>query len=298
MKRFILLSGLLALMAASIPTTASAEFNLLFLPPILAQPCTSYSDCADECLAEYLTTCPTRCQTSYCSTGDCADPCAVAFSSCINPDPATCCATCDPCAKSGEAGFCENDNACSSCIGFNDTGITWATDPNSACSGTEQDCSQGRDAVSPQDDTDGYAGFSFTSIESGACILDNVTGLAWEAKTAGNVDDVYTWAGARTYVTDTFTVTGCGASYTCRLPTVKELLGLVSWPASQTAGPFIDATFTNTKNNAYWSATETANASSSSSDKAWVVDFSGGYTDNDVIKTGSLYVRAVCTPNP
>lgn len=70
------------------------------------------------------------------------------------------------------------------------------------CSAEEQDCAHGRDATH-NDDSDGHAGFSFTKLDAGKCVLDNVTGLVWEVKQGGNqhvgdeglhdADDTYTW---------------------------------------------------------------------------------------------------------
>ncbi|GEM_PF-5326513 len=86
---------------------------------------------------------------------------------------------------------------------LNDTGITWGgaypEGNNSTCSGetiSQQDCSHGRD-VTHNDDSDGHAGFSFTKVDNGNCVQDNVTGLMWEVKTDDNglhdKDDTYTW---------------------------------------------------------------------------------------------------------
>lgn len=83
---------------------------------------------------------------------------------------------------------------------LNDTGYTQCSgDSSSTLSNCpvadypNQDGQQGRDTTH-YDDTDGYAGFSFTKLdengdalsqdsESWACVEDNVTGLIWEVKT-------------------------------------------------------------------------------------------------------------------
>ncbi|MCI5159008.1 MAG: DUF1566 domain-containing protein [Candidatus Electrothrix sp. AUS1_2] len=109
---------------------------------------------------------------------------------------------------------------------LNDTGITWSgnytSGNNETCVSSDtpdgdnvvaaQDCSYGRDA-SYDNDSDGYAGFSFTKLNGNgapladqkadyatkpwACVKDNVTGLIWEVKTDDNglhdKDDKYTW---------------------------------------------------------------------------------------------------------
>ena len=74
-----------------------------------------------------------------------------------------------------------------------------------------QDAMFGRD-VTHDDDSDGFAGFSFTKLDSSgnpladqsvdyattpwSCVLDNVTGLIWEVKTTSglqNTSSTYTW---------------------------------------------------------------------------------------------------------
>jgi hypothetical protein len=104
-------------------------------------------------------------------------------------------------------------------VPLNDTGITWGgsypSGNNPTCTGEEigaQDCFHGRDATN-HDNSDGYAGFSFTKLGKNgvalanqavdyatmpwACVKDNVTGLTWEVKTndGGLHDqhDTYTW---------------------------------------------------------------------------------------------------------
>ena len=96
--------------------------------------------------------------------------------------------------------------------GVNDTGVVWDANSNAhsnaltyeehnACDSSSniespQDCDQGRDATD-NDDSDGYAGFSFTRLNADGtdytadgnftnnpwgCVRDNVTGLFWEVK--------------------------------------------------------------------------------------------------------------------
>ncbi|MDP3695903.1 MAG: DUF1566 domain-containing protein [Desulfocapsaceae bacterium] len=104
-------------------------------------------------------------------------------------------------------------------VPLNDTGITWGgnypSGNNSTCTGEEigaQDCFHGRDATN-YDNSDGYAGFSFTKLGNNgvalanqavdyatmpwACVKDNVTGLTWEVKTNDgglhDQNDIYTW---------------------------------------------------------------------------------------------------------
>lgn len=105
---------------------------------------------------------------------------------------------------------------------LNDTGITWSgnypSGNNTTCvsSGgnmvTAQDCYNGWDATN-YDYRDGYAGFSYTKLDSDgkpladqnadyasgtwACVQDNITGLIWEIKTDDgglhDKDDTYWW---------------------------------------------------------------------------------------------------------
>lgn len=91
------------------------------------------------------------------------------------------------------------------------------TDANGNSIPANQDATTGRD-VTHNDDSDGYAGFSFTKLDtngspldasatSWSCVKDNVTGLIWESKqgvgqgvgAAGlhSADDTYYW-----YTTD------------------------------------------------------------------------------------------------
>ena len=193
---------------------------------------------------------------------------------------------------------------------LNDTGIVLNSAGETCGPTSEEDCRYGRDAtVSEPDPPDGHAGFSFTKLDSNgdaladqtqnyetnpwACVRDNVTGLVWEVKTTANADDKYNLATATTYVEETFA--GCGTTYTvCRLPTVKELLGIVSLGS---AGNIDQVYFPNTvTNKTYLSATKIANDTGTESAKVWGVDFTYGSTSslpgiNDV----SYRVRAVCT---
>ena len=105
-------------------------------------------------------------------------------------------------------------------IKLNDTGRTIAgnfpdqinfVDCNSNIQ-APQDCHLGRDVTHP-DNSDGYAGFSFTKLDASgnpladqsadyettpwACVQDNVTGLVWEVKTLDDglhhAEHTYTW---------------------------------------------------------------------------------------------------------
>jgi hypothetical protein len=176
---------------------------------------------------------------------------------------------------------------------LNDTGIVLDSS-GAACGETEEDCSYGRDAdPTTNSDADGHKGFSFTEINS-TCVLDTVTGLAWEVKTddggAGDKDNTYNLAEATTYAAN---FSGCGGSYTCRLPTIKELLTIVSLGS---VGNIDLGYFPNTAAATYLSGTKVANETDIDSAKVWGVHFSFGWTSNLAgINDSSYRVRAVCT---
>jgi hypothetical protein len=105
-------------------------------------------------------------------------------------------------------------------IKLNDTGMTYAGNYSSGNNFAEcnsnipalQDCHLGRDVTHP-DNSDGYAGFSFTKLDANgdpladqsvdyettpwACVQDNVTGLVWEVKTMDgglhHAEHTFTW---------------------------------------------------------------------------------------------------------
>uniref|UniRef100_UPI004056DC31 Lcl C-terminal domain-containing protein n=1 Tax=Candidatus Electronema sp. TaxID=2698783 RepID=UPI004056DC31 len=305
MKKIFLPLGLLALIAA--PSAGLAKL-VLDIPPILAgKPpvpceddtgCTSgkkccsgscYSDVTNFCYNDkvYAKSNGFECGGTYYPTG-------VGYC-CGDQHYATTDGFCCEEQHRTSGVCCDGDyyaDACPAPSGptnlLNDTGIVTPT-------GGGQDADFGRDKTHP-DDTDGWKGFSFTSINS-TCVLDNVTGLAWEVKTTANTGSTYNWTGAKSYAEG---FTGCNGSttYTCRLPTVKELLGIVHF--GKAAAPFIDPTFfPNTASATHLSGTEVANASSSPSTQVWGVDFFLGNTDNAISKESDGYrVRAVCVPKP
>ncbi|MFY9329422.1 MAG: DUF1566 domain-containing protein [Georgfuchsia sp.] len=237
---------------------------------------------------------------------------------------------------------------------LNDTGITASqcyqagSDTLVSCASAAaialsptQDGMVGRDAnPASNDNADGKLGFSFTKIgmdgaalaiqngtydEAGSeaagthwnCVVDNVTGLMWEVKTADgglrdlnksytNYDDV-TQAqkyNGTTYVNPTQAeidaatntvgfvaavnaLTGtsrlCGAT-DWRLPTPDELQGIVDYSVAY-PGPTIDGNwFPNTQGWAFWSSSPNAGNAGS----AWSVHFYVGYVD--------YYLRYVTLP--
>ncbi|MCI5116433.1 MAG: DUF1566 domain-containing protein [Candidatus Electrothrix sp. LOE1_4_5] len=181
---------------------------------------------------------------------------------------------------------------------LNDTGIVEGNS-GTCVAGSGEDCNYGRD-TDPETNSndDGYAGFSFTGINS-TCVLDNVTGLAWEVKTDdggnGDKDNTYSWATATAYAQG---FSKCGDTYTnCRLPTLKELLTIVSWGSySENTPVYIDAGyFPNTVAATYLTSTEVANNPDVPSENIWGFDFSLGATDSAIAKiSGDYRARAVC----
>jgi len=192
-----------------------------------------------------------------------------------------------------------------------------------------QDALFGRD-ISANDASDGHAGFSFTKLDEGGrplddqtvaygttpwnCVLDRVTGLAWEVKTDdGNLQDkdwTYSWynpdattnggtAGTENngacvdaancdtekYIAAVNTAALCGYD-DWRLPSAGELLSLV---ANDRVSPGIDSDwFPNTLSDLYWSSDSDANNSVS----AIYVHFDDG-TSSNVGKANAYSVRLV-----
>jgi len=178
---------------------------------------------------------------------------------------------------------------------LNDTGIIWGggypSGNNSICEGEiieQQDCAQGRDATH-NDDSDGHAGFSFTKIDGGKCVQDNVTGLMWEVKTNDgglhDKDDRYTWYntdstinggsngfggseydsdatcyGYQSYNPSTYcntqefvarvNVAGWCGYHDWRMPNLEELRSIVDYGRS---GPSIDTVFFPNTQSRFWS---------------------------------------------
>jgi hypothetical protein len=199
---------------------------------------------------------------------------------------------------------------------LNDTGITasqcYQAGSNTlvACSSAgalalnnAQDGMKGRDVTVPTN-TDGKLGFSFASV-AGGCVLDNVTGLMWEVKTADgglrdwnktytnysaayNPSNLYgTATDASGFVAAVNATNLCGFS-DWRLPSADELQSIVDYGVAY-PGPTIDAAwFPNTQCNVFWSASPNVGYSN----YAWYVNFSDGdvsYLD----RYYSYYVRLV-----
>ena len=116
-----------------------------------------------------------------------------------------------------------------------------------------------------------------------ACTKDNVTNLIWSLQ-SGNGD--WTTYASTTLPTATNAASRCGFATGWRLPTRRELLGIV---LNDGSNPSVDASyFPSTQSNWYW----TSDTYAPSPSGAWVVVFDSGYTFAGV-KTSSNYVRLV-----
>ena len=226
---------------------------------------------------------------------------------------------------------------------LNDTGVTIRTDndgsftvPVSTFPG--QDADNGRDSAAQNGllakAGRGDRGFDYTRIDmlgdetdvTGGvtrCVRDNLTGLIWEVKQAGDaVQDnaaSYTWfqsantggyegvangsaascgistCDTSSYITAINAMGLCGA-YDWRLPTVAELLSIVHY--GRTLPPLIDQNyFPNAINSTtvpqwYWTSVSSAEGSLGTAQNAWAVDFNSG-NDNFLPKASAAYIRLV-----
>lgn len=143
---------------------------------------------------------------------------------------------------------------------------------SSACAGTGQDGETGRDTSFPSD-VDGWKGFTFRKVcNSGelagtgncnadppfggdklkqwSCVLDEWTGLMWEAKLSSNdpvrgAQRIFSWSDGSVaeYVATMNASRLCGHD-DWRLPTPGEALGLANYAVSYAPGrPMIDRSF-------------------------------------------------------
>ncbi|CAK0741490.1 hypothetical protein CCP4SC76_1100009 [Gammaproteobacteria bacterium] len=203
--------------------------------------------------------------------------------------------------------------------GLNDTGITTCSDA------TQNGLLCPVTGFPGQDAEFGTNGFNFTKLDANGnaltaaitdpiCIRDNVTGLTWEVKTNdGGLRDQkwsYTWFDASApggnpgtasggscqttgrcdiekYVQDVNTVGLCGLR-DWRLPTVKELAGIIDYSRFD-PNPTIDVSnFPNTPASPFWSSTPYANAS----DSAWNVNFGHGFVNGNA-RANAYAIRLV-----
>lgn len=125
---------------------------------------------------------------------------------------------------------------------------------------------------------------------NGQEVTDNKTGLIWQKCTLGQSGNScsgnsldYTWSGALQAANAERQQTG----KSWRLPNLKELLSITEEPCSN---PAINiALFPNTNPSEYWSSSPSA----SDSNKAWIVRFDKGFSDDNEAKSSLFYVRLV-----
>jgi hypothetical protein len=186
---------------------------------------------------------------------------------------------------------------------LNDTGIVTCANGTSSTASCPQAGLVGQDAEYGRDVSVFITGvganktsaFALSSLASGACVQDSVTGLVWESKTASGLHaaaSTYTWLGTGTInggASGTANAGVCSASgcdtekfvaavnleATCgfsdwRLPTADELNGIVD--AGVATAPTIRPQFANQAAAAYWTMSPKAGDSLG----AWAVDFNSG----------------------
>lgn len=193
-----------------------------------------------------------------------------------------------------------------------------------------QDGHSGRD-VTHNDDADGFAGFSFTKLDSAGndlpssatswtCVRDNVTGNIWEAKSDSgrhSATNTYTWynpdsltnggnSGAanggacsgsscdtQSYISAANSAGLCGLS-NWKLPTRAQLFELVKVTSSSVVQANIDlAVFPKTQ---WWSSDWywTSSSSASGSAAAWGVSFYNGRSTT-YVKSAPGFIRLIST---
>ncbi|CAK8716612.1 MAG: Protein of unknown function (DUF1566) [Candidatus Electronema aureum] len=283
MKKMYLLLGLMT--AVTVPSIGSAKL-ILDIPPLVVQK----TDCTPYGCTQCYPGCPDPCVK--------CDPQCIAYPSCIaGPCYPTCADPCKPCTPTPTGGL-------------NDTGIT-AKVGNTG----QEDADYGRDkTVQDTVPSDGHAGFSFTKLDSNgtalaasatswACVKDNVTGLMWEiqanpserpwfnsdnSKNGGNAGNENGGANTESYAALANTNKLCGASSGWRLPTIKELLGIVKSSSTTLA---VDQNYFSgmTANKFFWSATPYAADPAS----AWAVKFTTGSTFGLYYKTETSTISVI-----
>lgn len=117
-------------------------------------------------------------------------------------------------------------------------------------------------------------------------VLDQVTGLIWQANVSSDVDD---WQSAQAYCA-TLSLAG-RADW--RLPSRIELMSIVDETVAK-PGPVIDgAAFPDAPNTLFW----TASLLATNTDRAWYVEFDNGFAFSDSI-SAEYSVRCVSSPRP
>jgi len=231
--------------------------------PACTNPCTTCSNC-----------CGTTCMDSNASCSSCCDG--------VCDSAATCPPECTEANVETNCGanmFCCDgqckDSDCSTVGKLNDTGIT-------VSQATGDDAEYGRDAdPATNSDDDGHAGFDFSV--NGDCIKDNVTNLLWSPTVQDQGAAVtmdYSTAEGQAANADL-----CGKATGWRIPTITELLSLVSYDRT---GPTIDTNvFQDTQASWYWTATD-------GNGGKWGVTFNTGSVTNTL--NNDSYLRLVNGP--
>lgn len=187
-----------------------------------------------------------------------------------------------------------------------DTGQTKCYDS----SGNEIDC-----AGTGQDGEYSINEMSYTTLDGGSMVQDNVTGLIWEVKTnkdgvknyddPHDADNTYTWydpdpatngghAGTESDhdtkdFIDALNSANFGGYSDWRLPSREELRSILDFRVPS-SGPWIDSSFfPNTASTLYWSSTTSA----SYEDQVWPIYFSTSWRDGSQDKSWDFAVRAV-----
>jgi hypothetical protein len=270
MKKLVFLLGLMLAATAGWPELGFAKLPL-DMPPILAKKdvCTAENCPSGFCCGGTCYTTGNCCNGIYCAGAYCCDGTTCSTTACPECTETTpcgagsfCCG--GTCYTTGDC--CNGTYSTTACPvgggGFNDTGIVSKK--------TDYDDSQyGRDKAA-QDGTlqktgAGIAGFDFSNTESGGCVKDNVTGLTWSP------DKGLDWWDNLGGIATTANNDNLCGSATWRLPTLKELLSIVSYHTASAAT--VDTTFFSTiQKDWYWTQTSYVPASNT----AWGVSFSTG----------------------
>lgn len=223
---------------------------------------------------------------------------------------AMCCACA---AQAGPSGLL-NDTGQTQCDNGSNTMVACTADnTGDAATYKRQDGRFGRDPAAPAKVGGGLAGFDFTRIcfngdvegagtctgtlvanttatatgtpmTDWACTKDNVTNLIWSLQTKGTAK----WgvANAASFTDDHNNATRCGFASGWRVPTRRELLGIV---LNDGSNPTVDSSyFPSTQSNWYWSSELYAPVPS----YGWIVDFGYGGTVS-TLTSDFKYVRLV-----
>jgi hypothetical protein len=194
------------------------------------------------------------------------------------------------------------------CYGAGSNALVSCPSPEAIALNAQQDGMIGRDVTDPHP-SDGKLGFSFSLVprpvggyfDKTECVVDNVTGLMWEGKTAsGPRAGDYRYANfvsgatghVSAYVAYVNSIALCGFS-DWRLPEIEELLSLVDYGA--TLPLTIDRDwFPNVSGHYfflyYWSSTPNVGVSGA----VWTINFGLGYVSYDLsFSTARHRVRLV-----